>query len=171
MAQTLYRQTFERGQPTAPLDDRSARRRTGAGTKVRFLPDPANLRRKRPLRSGARFQDGPLEGLSVRRGRNPLALRAVAARRRKPRRPAEAAFHFPGGLKDYLAADIEGQDLVADQVFTGRVEKSGRHGSVEWAIAWLACADGFVHSYCNTIPTPDGGTHEAGLRTALLARL
>ena len=85
--------------------------------------------------------------------------------------PAEATFHFPGGLRDYLAADIEGQELVADQVFTGRVEKTGKHGSVEWAIAWLAGDDGFVHSYCNTIPTPDGGTHEAGLRTALLRGL
>ena len=85
--------------------------------------------------------------------------------------PADAVFHFPGGLKDYLAADIEGQDLVADQAFTGRVEKSGKHGSVEWAIAWLAGDDGFVHSYCNTIPTPDGGTHEAGLRNALLRGL
>jgi topoisomerase-4 subunit B len=85
--------------------------------------------------------------------------------------PAEAVFHFPGGLKDYLAADIEGEALVADQVFTGKVEKSGKHGSVEWAIAWLAGGDGFVHSYCNTIPTPDGGTHEAGLRSALLRGL
>ena len=85
--------------------------------------------------------------------------------------PAEATFHFPGGLRDYLAADIEGEALVADQVFTGRVEKAGKHGSVEWAIAWLAGADGFVHSYCNTIPTPDGGMHESGLRTALLRGL
>ena len=85
--------------------------------------------------------------------------------------PPEATFHFPGGLRDYLAADIEGQELVADQAFTGRVDKTGKHGSVEWAICWLADADGFVHSYCNTIPTPDGGTHESGLRTALLRGL
>ena len=52
--------------------------------------------------------------------------------------PAEAVFRFPGGLKDYLVADIEGQDLVVDQVFAGRVEKSGSQGSLEWAIAWLA---------------------------------
>ena len=85
--------------------------------------------------------------------------------------PAEAVFHFPGGLKDYLAADIEGQELVVDQAFTGKVEKAGKHGSVEWAVAWPAVEDGFVHSYCNTIPTPDGGTHEAGLRGALLRGL
>ncbi len=85
--------------------------------------------------------------------------------------PAEAVFRFPGGLKDYLAADIEGQELVVDQAFTGKVEKDGKHGSVEWAVAWTAIEDGFVHSYCNTIPTPDGGTHEAGLRGALLRGL
>ncbi|HLW91728.1 MAG TPA: toprim domain-containing protein, partial [Roseiarcus sp.] len=85
--------------------------------------------------------------------------------------PAEAEFHFPGGLKDYLAADIEGQELVTDQVFVGKIDRPGGHGSLEWAIAWLAAEDGFVHSYCNTIPTPDGGTHEAGLRAALLRAL
>ena len=78
---------------------------------------------------------------------------------------------FPGGLKDYLAQDIEGKELVTEQVFTGKVEKPGGHGSLEWAVAWLAEDDGFVHSYCNTIPTPDGGTHEAGLRAALLRAL
>ena len=60
--------------------------------------------------------------------------------------------------------------MVADQPFTGKVEKPGKHGSVEWAVAWLAAEDGFVHSYCNTIPTPDGGTHEAGLRSRCSAR-
>ena len=85
--------------------------------------------------------------------------------------PAEATFRFPGGLKDYLAGDIEGQELVIDQPFFGKVTKPGGHGSLEWAIAWMAGEDGFVHSYCNTIPTPDGGTHETGLRTALLRAL
>ena len=93
------------------------------------------------------------------------------ADRRGAKVPGEATFHFPGGLRDYLATDIEGQELVADQVFAGRVERAGKHGSVEWAIAWLADADGFVHSYCNTIPTADGGTHESGLRAALLRGL
>ena len=60
---------------------------------------------------------------------------------------------------------------MVDQAFTGKVEKDGKHGSVEWAVAWTAIEDGFVHSYCNTIPTPDGGTHEAGLRGALLRGL
>ena len=85
--------------------------------------------------------------------------------------PPEAVFHFPGGLKDYLAQDIEGKGLVLEQIFAGKVEKPGGHGSLEWAIAWLAADDGFIHSYCNTIPTADGGAHEAGLRAALLRGL
>ena len=85
--------------------------------------------------------------------------------------PAEAVLRFPGGLKDYLAREIEGKEPVTEQAFTGKIEREGGHGSLEWAVSWLANDDGFVHSYCNTIPTPDGGTHEAGFRLALLRGL
>ncbi len=168
-AQTLYRQTFARGQPTSALIivGKAPNRR---GTKVRFLPDPEIFGEKArfdPSRvfKMARSKAYLFGGVEIRWRCAPSLLGDDA------KVPAEAAFHFPGGLRDYLTADIEDEELVVDQVFAGRVEKSGRHGSVEWAIAWLACADGFVHSYCNTIPTPDGGTHEAGLRTALLRAL
>jgi topoisomerase IV subunit B len=167
--QTLYRQTFERGKPTSALTivGKTPNRR---GTKVRFLPDPQIF--------GAHARFDPARVFKMARSKAYLFGGVEIRWRCAPalvgegsKVPAEATFHFPGGLRDYLAADIEGQELVADQVFTGRVEKAGKHGSVEWAIAWLASADGFVHSYCNTIPTPDGGTHESGLRTALLRGL
>ncbi len=167
--QTLYRQTFARGRPTSALTTvgKAPNRR---GTKVRFLPDPqifgANARFD-PARvfKMARSKAYLFGGVEIRWRCAPALIPDAA------KVPPEAVFHFPGGLKDYLAADIEGEALVADQVFTGRVERPGKHGTVEWAIAWLAGADGFVHSYCNTIPTADGGTHEAGLRTALLRGL
>jgi topoisomerase-4 subunit B len=167
--QTLYRQTFERGKPTSPLATlgKAPNRR---GTKVRFLPDPeifgknASFDPARVFRM-ARSKAYLFGGVEIRWRCAPALLRNDS------KTPAEATFRFPGGLKDYLAADIDGEVLVTDQAFTGRVEKFGRPGAVEWAIAWLAAADGFVHSYCNTIPTPDGGTHEAGLRTALLRGL
>ena len=167
--QTLYRQTFARGKPTSALTivGKTPNRR---GTKVRFLPDPQIF--------GAQARFDPARVFKMARSKAYLFGGVEIRWRCAPaligdgsKVPAEATFHFPGGLRDYLAADIEGQALVADQVFTGRVEKAGKHGSVEWAIAWLAGADGFVHSYCNTIPTPDGGTHESGLRTALLRGL
>ncbi|MGO9420533.1 DNA topoisomerase IV subunit B [Roseiarcus sp.] len=167
--QTLYRQTFERGKPTSGLTviGKAPNRR---GTKVRFLPDP------QIFGQGARFDPARVFKMARSKaylfGGVEIRWRCAPTLIADPDKvPAEAVFHFPGGLKDYLAADIEGEPLVADQVFTGRVEKDGKHGSVEWAIAWLAGADGFVHSYCNTIPTPDGGTHEAGLRTAILRGL
>ncbi len=167
--QTLYRQTFERGKPVSPLTvvGKAPNRR---GTKVRFLPDPeifgksARFDPARVFRM-ARSKAYLFGGVEIRWRCAPVLLGESS------KTPGEATFHFPGGLKDYLAVDIEGEALVADQAFTGRIETAGRHGAVEWAIVWLAAADGFVHSYCNTIPTPDGGTHEAGLRTALLRGL
>jgi topoisomerase-4 subunit B len=168
-AQTLYRQCFERGTPVTKLEvvGKAPNRR---GTKVRFLPDPdifgasAKFDPARVFRM-TRAKAYLFGGVEIR-WRCAAALLDAAGKT-----PAEAVFRFPGGLKDYLAADIEGQDTVVDQPFTGKVEKPGKHGSVEWALAWLAAEDGFVHSYCNTIPTPDGGTHEAGLRVALLRAL
>jgi topoisomerase-4 subunit B len=81
--------------------------------------------------------------------------------------PEQATFHFAEGLKDYLSATIDGSILVHADIFTGRAGRTGTHGAAEWAVAWTADGDGFLSSYCNTIPTPDGGTHESGLRSAL----
>jgi topoisomerase-4 subunit B len=167
--QTLFRQAFERGHAVGKLETigKAPNRR---GTKVRFRAD------EEIFGKGAHFDPARIfkmarskaylfGGVEIRWRCAPALLAPDS------KVPVEAEFHFPGGLKDYLAADIEGQELVADQVFFGKVEKPGGHGSLEWAIAWLAGDDGFVHSYCNTIPTPDGGTHEAGLRAALLRAL
>jgi topoisomerase-4 subunit B len=168
-AQTLYRQAFERGVPVGGLETvgRVANRR---GTRVRFRPDPQIFRENSRFSAARLFKMARAKaylfgGVEIRWKCAPNQLDSAG------KTPQEAVFHFPGGLKDYLAADIEGKDLVAETFFVGRVEKPERHGSVEWAVAWLAEEDGFVHSYCNTIPTPDGGTHESGLRLALLRAL
>jgi len=167
--QTLYRQVFERGHAVTKLETvgKALNRR---GTKVRFRLDEeifgkgAHFDPQRVFKM-ARSKAYLFGGVEIRWRCAPSLLDADS------KTPTEAEFHFPGGLKDYLAADIEGQELVTDQVFVGKVDKPGGHGSLEWAIAWLAADDGFIHSYCNTIPTPDGGTHEAGLRIALLRAL
>jgi topoisomerase-4 subunit B len=165
--QMLYRQTFSRGIPTSGLTTigKAPNRR---GTRVRFRPDPqifgADLAfRPARLFKMARAKAYLFGGVEIRW--HLTALNHDGAT------PREAVFHFPGGLKDYLAQDTKGKTLVTDQVFSGKVTKPGGHGSLEWAVSWLADDDGFVHSYCNTIPTPDGGTHEAGLRAALLRAL
>src|SRR5262249_20171711 len=82
--------------------------------------------------------------------------------------PEEATFHFADGLKQYLSAAINGATLVHPDIFRARAGKIGAQGAAQWAVAWTADADGFLSSYCNTIPTPDGGTHETGLRSALV---
>jgi topoisomerase IV subunit B len=167
--QNLYRQVFSRGAPVTGLEalGRVANRR---GTKVRFKADPQIFRETTKFSPARIFKMARAKaylfgGVEIRWKCAPSLLDPNG------KTPAEAVFHFPGGLKDYLAADIEGKELVAEQFFVGRIDKAERHGSLEWAVCWLAQDDGFVHSYCNTIPTPDGGAHESGLRLALLRGL
>ena len=85
--------------------------------------------------------------------------------------PKEATFHFPGGLADYLGETLSGLSTYAERPFAGTVdfqEKFNTPGKVEWAINWTPSRDGFIQSYCNTVPTPEGGTHEAGFWAAIL---
>jgi len=85
--------------------------------------------------------------------------------------PSEAVFRFPNGLADFLAERVKSIETVTPEPFAGRYERPGEAGKVEWAVTWTPAgfgeADGFMQSYCNTVPTPEGGTHEAGLRAAL----
>jgi len=164
----LYRQRFSRGIPLAGLEelgDVHNRR----GTRVRFHPDPqifgphAKFDPARLFRM-ARSKAYLFGGVEIRWGCDPTILPAGGEI------PEKAVFHFPDGLKDYLAASIGKDYTVTREIFAGRTEKTGGHGAVEWAVAWWG-GDQEVHSYCNTIPTPEGGTHEAGLRMALLKGL
>jgi topoisomerase-4 subunit B len=85
--------------------------------------------------------------------------------------PTTATFKFPGGLSDYLNETLGGSTTYSDTPFAGNVsftEKFGVPGKVEWAINWTPARDGFIQSYCNTVPTPEGGTHEAGFWSAIL---
>ena len=161
----LYRQVFERGKPKSGLEKlgKVANRR---GTQVRFKPDPDIFGAKakfsvQRLFKMARAKAYLFGGVEIRWSCAPELLQAGEDV------PAQATFHFVEGLKDYLAASIVGQTLVHPDIFFGKLQKPGGHGSVEWAIAFSADADGFLSSYCNTIPTADGGTHESGLRSAL----
>src|SRR3954471_11835233 len=137
------------------------------GTKVRFHPDPQIFGKEarfqpRRLFKMARSKAYLFGGVEIRWKCAPALVAGLE------NVPAEASFRFPNGLRDYLAKEIDGKELVADQVFSGRVDKPGGHGSLEWAVAWMAAEDGFSSSYCNTIPTPDGGTHESGMGIAPL---
>ncbi|MCC0003227.1 MAG: DNA topoisomerase IV subunit B [Methylobacteriaceae bacterium] len=166
--QQLYRQTFSRGLPTSKLEKLGAVKNR-RGTKVRFHPDAqifgkgAHFRPARLFRM-ARSKAYLFGGVEIRWSCAPSLVEGTDT-------PEKAVFRFPGGLKDYLAREIEGKETVTPEPFAGKVEREGGHGSLEWAICWLPADDGFTNSYCNTIPTPDGGTHEAGFRLALLRGL
>ncbi len=160
----LYRQRFSRGIPQTGLEklgDVQNRR----GTRTRFHPDPdifgkhAQFEPARLYRM-ARSKAYLFGGVEIRWSCDPLLIKE------KDATPARAVFHFPGGLKDYLAASLGDEFQVTREAFAGKSEKTGGHGSVEWAVTWYG-GDGFLNSYCNTIPTHEGGTHEMGFRNVL----
>ncbi|KAB2919769.1 MAG: DNA topoisomerase IV subunit B [Hyphomicrobiaceae bacterium] len=161
--QQLYRMEFSRGVPQGKLKNVGPVKNR-RGTKVRFKPDEqifgkaATFKPQRLFRM-ARSKAYLFGGVEIRWSCAPELI--------KDDTPTEATFHFPGGLKEYMTVTIEGQTRVTKDLFAGRIDREGGHGSVEWAVCWIADEDGFLNSYCNTIPTPEGGTHENGLRSAL----
>src|SRR6516162_1729166 len=167
--QQLYRMAFERGKPKGKLE-KAGRAPNRRGTRVRFKPDPEIFGPKAAFKPERVFKMARSKaylygGVEIRWHCDKALLKGVEDV------PEKATFHFADGLKDYLASNLTGATLVHPDIFTGSAGKTGRHGAVEWAVAWTADTDGFLNSYCNTIPTPDGGTHESGLRTALLRGL
>ncbi len=160
----LYRQSYARGLATSPLEE-VGETQNRRGTRVRFRPDPQIFGENAtfdPARlfAMARSKAYLFGGVEIRWSCDPSLLGEAEV-------PPKATFHFPGRLKDYLETSIGSEHRVTSQAFAGRTQKISGHGAVEWAVCWTA-ADGAVRSYCNTIPTPEGGTHEAGLRSVLL---
>mgnify|MGYP001017154224 CR=1 FL=1 len=168
-SQKLYRMSFERGHPKGKLED-LGKINNRRGTRIRFKPDAEIFGAKAAFKPQRLFKMTRSKaylfgGVEIRWKCAAELLKGVEDV------PAEDSFHFPGGLKDYLAAAIHADTLVHPEIFSGKSGRNGAHGACEWAVAWTADADGFLSSYCNTVPTPDGGTHESGLRSALLRGL
>jgi topoisomerase-4 subunit B len=164
--QVLYRQAFARGAPVGAMET-VGRVQNRRGTTTRFHPDPQIFGDKAEFSAARLFKMTRSKaylfgGVEIRWSCDEAIATAEV--------PARATFHFPGGLRDFLANRIEGEPRIADEIFSGTVGRPGTHGAVEWAVAWCL-GDGFVNSYCNTVPTGDGGTHEQGLRVALLRGL
>jgi topoisomerase-4 subunit B len=163
---SLYRQVYKRGVPQGDvkLVKKGVKQR---GTKIRFKPDEqifgkgAAFKPKRVF-AATKAKAYLFGGVEIRWSCAKSLVKGLDDV------PEKAVFHFENGLRDYLASELEGHTLVHAEIFAGKTEKKSGHGAAEWAIAWIADDDGFMRSYCNTIPTPEGGTHEAGLRAALL---
>jgi topoisomerase-4 subunit B len=167
----LWRQSYSRGKPVTKLIN-AGPVQNRRGTMLRFQPDPEIFgplqfiaaRLYRLCRSKAYL----FRGVQIRWSCDPALARGDV--------PAEAVLHFPGGLKDSLEEDTADLARAVPELWAGEADlpkrDDGRSGGrAEWAVTWLESGDGFLHSYCNTVPTPLGGTHEAGFRAALLKGL
>ena len=166
---TLYKQSFSRGVPKGGLKEIGPTSKRG--TAVTFHPDaeiftdklhfsPARLYRM------ARSKAYLFRGVEIRWKCDPSLIGA------NDKVPAEEIIHFPGGLADFLASHLDGRETLIPTPFAGTVNLNGESGGkVEWAVNWLAEGEGINSSYCNTVPTPMGGTHETGMRTGLTRAL
>src|SRR5690348_8443833 len=159
-----WKMRFERGLAAGKLKDLGNVNRRG--TIVTFRPDakifgdtgfsPARLHRM------AKSKAYLFRGVEIRWACDPSLI--------KDETPAEDTLKFPGGLQDFLQSEVGKAQTVTARDFSGRTENKGKdqgRGTVEWAVTWAPARDAFTRSYCNTIPTPQGGTHEQGLRNAL----
>ncbi|MDD2705798.1 MAG: DNA topoisomerase IV subunit B [Acidocella sp.] len=169
----LYRQEFSRGVPQGSLQEVGPVQNR-RGTSIRFIPDteifgqlkfsPARLYKL--CRSKAYL----FRGVRIRWSCDPSLLKPDSDV------PAQAELHFPGGLRDSLAAELGDTSLVLPEIWSGEAKfapgaDGSEQGKLEWALAWTEQGDSSIDTYCNTVPTPLGGTHEAGFRAALLKGL
>ena len=167
--QKLYRQEFSRGKPKGNLK-KGGSIKNRRGTRVSFKPDHKIFGKSAKFKPALLFRMSRSKaylfgGVEIRWSCDPKCLGA------NDKTPEKATFHFPGGLKDFLGSRIEGSARITEDIFFGKVEREGGHGSCEWAICWIGDRDGFLNSYCNTVPTAEGGTHETGFRAALVKGL
>jgi topoisomerase IV subunit B len=163
-----YKMRFERGKAIGKLKDIGAVNRRG--TVVTFKPDPQIFGKDAhfspaQLYRMARSKAYLFRGVEIRWSCNPALVKPDGPI------PAEDVLKFPGGLLDFLTTAVGNNATVSSRSFSGRTENRDGKGAVEWAIAWAPEAEPFLNSYCNTIPTPQGGTHEQGLRNALAKAL
>jgi topoisomerase-4 subunit B len=162
---SIWRQAYRKGEPTGAAKKVAAAKKR-KGTLVRFHPDPdifgedVHFDPSRLYRL-ARSKAYLFRGVKIRWRCDTTLLR------KKDKIPADDTLHFPGGLHDFLNAALAGRETVTPTPFVGEATGNGEGGRVEWAVTWPVDGEGFTNSYCNTVPTPQGGSHETGLRAAL----
>ena len=166
---SLWRQTYRRGKPKGPLE-KAGSAPNRRGTTVTFVPDPtifeasAHFQPQRLYRM-TRSKAYLYRGVEIRWSCDPALLK------KGDEVPEAERLHFPNGLRDFLDAQLEGRKTLTPDPFCGAAAFPDEEGRVEWAVSWPVDEDGFISSYCNTVPTADGGSHEQGLRTGLMRSL
>ena len=162
---TIYSQSYSRGEPTSKLQKMGEDPKAKGGTTVAFHPDAEMF-------GTAKFRPEKLYKLArskayLFRGVKIKWICDASLLAEGSETPAKDTIHFPNGLGDFLSQKMEGRTPVTSEPFTGEAKFPGTVGRIEWAIDWPADDDAFTSTYCNTIPTPLGGTHETGLRGAI----
>lgn len=162
----LWQQRFGRGLPTSKIENLGTTNNR-RGTKVTFFPDseifgPKLAFKPKRLYAMARSKAYLFRGVEIRWQCAPELIPAGDDT------PEKATLHFPGGLNDFLTLVTENRSRVTPENFHGKAPLADGAGQIEWAVAWPEYGDGMINSYCNTVPTPEGGTHESGMRAALL---
>ncbi len=160
----LWTQSYQRGKPQGALKD-LGQVNNRRGTTVKFHPDPKIFRhahfRPAHLHRMARSKAYLFRGVEIRWACDPALIKEG------DETPSSAVMHFPGGLSDFLSSALHGRKTHTPAPFAGEAALGEEAGKAEWAVAWPLDEEEFLDSYCNTIPTPQGGTHENGLRNAL----
>ena len=162
----LYRQSYRRGKPQGKLKEAGGAQNR-RGTTVAFQPDASIFGKDAHFQPDqiyrmARSRAYLFRGVEIRWSCDDSLLKKGGAT------PSSDTLHFPNGLRDFLEASLNGRKTLTPEPFVDQAKFPDDEGHLEWAITWPADEEGFVNSYCNTIPTVDGGTHEQGLRSGLL---
>jgi topoisomerase-4 subunit B len=166
---TIYAQSYSRGVPQGPLK-KVGPTQNRRGTSVMFHPDPQIFGKTMHFKAQtvykmARAKAFLFKGVEIRWKCAPELLKPEWGI------PPEQSLHFPGGLADSLAEALGKRPCYTPKPFAGDVKLDQQGGRLEWAVAWPGDEDAEVHSYVNTVPTPQGGSHELGLRAALTRSL
>ncbi len=161
---TLYKQSYARGLPKSKLEKTGKTKERG--TTVCFHPDPQIFGDKAQFKPAwlyqmARSKAYLFRGVEIKWVCDPACLKSGDTT------PAQDSFRFPRGLLDFLETSLGKRETLTPKAFSGALKLPENAGQLEFAVAWPEDGEGFIHSYCNTIPTPQGGTHEQGLRNAL----
>jgi topoisomerase-4 subunit B len=167
--QKLYEQSYSKGKPTSKLS-KGTPVKNRRGTTISFRPDTSIFGKEAQFRPArlyrmARSKAYLYRGVEIRWSCDKSLLE------KGDTTPEKDSIHFPNGLSDFLAATLDKRKTLTPEPFVGEAKFPDEHGRVEWAISWPLDEDGFLNSYCNTVPTPEGGSHEAGLRSGLLRSL